>query len=597
MLTINNVHQQFAAYFKNEKLRPYLYLVSKKLSEGHICLALNGVVDDPDFNLYYGKSGLANYKRVLKNESLIGSENGIKQPFILHNDNLYFQRYFHYETIILQRIMQFINNEKNQFFQRSELLKINKEIVINLFPTTDNKNHEPNWQKVATINAVLNDFNIITGGPGTGKTTTVAKILKLIYNLYPTCKIALAAPTGKAASRMTEALKSSLSDNDVVYEMVKAIVPTTLHRLLKISSGSTRVVYSQNNPINYDLIIVDESSMIDVALFSKLMQAIGDNTRLILLGDKYQLASVEAGSLFGDLCKALPMLNNFSSERAAIINSFILNDSLKISANNIEEENYHPLFQHIVELRVSHRFKHNEGIGRFSKAIISNDQLTIEQYFTKDFDSQVCVDTFYNDQLFESFVLGYKNFINENDIVAAIKLLNNIRVLCAVREGPYGLTAINKRIEYILRKNGILNGVGEFYENRPIMVTKNYYDLQLFNGDIGLIRPDENGQMKAWFIDNDKNLRSILPGYISDVETVFAMTIHKSQGSEFDKVLLILPEAGDINLLTCELLYTAVTRARKSVIIQSREDVIIATANRSVERISGIKDRLLNCTL
>jgi exodeoxyribonuclease V alpha subunit len=277
-----------------------------------------------------------------------------------------------------------------------------------------------------------------------------------------------------------------------------------------------------------------------------------------------------------------------------LINSFIRNDSLEISGNNIEEENNHPLFQHVVELRVSHRFKNNEGIGRFSKAVINNDQLTMEQYFAKDFDSQVSIDEFYKDELFEAFVLGYGDFINEKETLAAIKKLNNLKVLCALREGPYGVTAVNKRIEFILRKNGLLKGVGEFYENRPIMVSKNYYDLQLFNGDIGIIRPDENGEMKAWFVDNENNIRSILPGYISDAETVFAMTIHKSQGSEFDNVLLLLPEAGDISLFTSELLYTAVTRARKTVLIQGRKEVIIETANRSVKRISGIKERLLN---
>ncbi len=594
MLTLNNVHQQFAAYFNNEKLRPFLYLVSKKLSEGHICLSLNEVIDDPEFSHFYGKPNIANHNSLLKNETLIGTENGEMQPFVLHNDNLYLQRYFNYETIILQRIKQFIENEKNQFLQRIELLKLNKEIVLYLFPISDENSDEPNWQKVATINCILNDFNIITGGPGTGKTTTVAKILTLIFNLYPSSKIALAAPTGKAASRMAEALKSTVADNVLVFEKVNVIVPATLHRLLKISPGSTKVTYNQNNPLNYDIIIVDEASMIDVALFAKLMQAVGDNTKLILLGDKDQLASVEAGSLFGDLCKALPKLNSFSFERAAIINSFIKNDSSKISTNNIEEENNHPLFQHIVELRVSHRFNNNEGIGRFSKAVINNDESAIEEYFAKDFDSQVCIDASYNNEIFESFVLGYEDYVNEKDIVAAIKKLNNLRVLCALREGPYGLVAVNRRIEFILRKNGLVKGVGELYENRPIMVSKNYYDLQLFNGDIGIIRPDENGQMKAWFIDNEHNIRSILPGYISDAETVFAMTIHKSQGSEFDNVLLLLPEAGDISLLTRELLYTAVTRARKTVVIQGRENIILATANRSVSRISGIKDRLLN---
>ena len=245
----------------------------------------------------------------------------------------------------------------------------------------------------------------------------------------------------------------------------------------------------------------------------------------------------------------------------------------------------------VVAMLMSSRFSGHEGIGRFSKAVISNNADIIQQFFKPGFDVQVAIDNTYSDAVFNKFVSGYSDYILEKDITKALAKFNNLRVLCAVREGNYGLYAINKKIEMLLQQKGLLSATGEYYEHRPIMVTKNYYDLQLFNGDIGIIRADENGTLKVWFLDSEQNLKSILPGFVGDSETVFAMTIHKSQGSEFDNVMVMLPDAADIELLTRELLYTAVTRAKKQVIIQGTEEIILQTAARSVKRVSGIRER------
>lgn len=592
MLTINNVHQQFAAFFKNEKLQPYAFLVSKKLSEGHICIDLNELSDEPDFENVPGKNNVKNYTTLLSREPLVTTISGIKQPFVLHNEKLYLQRYFHYETIILQRIKQFIFSEQNIASQRMDELAKNLGFIQQLFPAAAEKtNDETDWQMVAAIGAVLNNFTIITGGPGTGKTTTVAKIVALLFTINPLLKVALAAPTGKAAARMAESLKATTVVNKAMHQTFQTHVPSTLHRLLKLSPGSTQSKYNKENPLDYDLIIVDESSMIDVSLFAKLLSAVGDHTRLILIGDKDQLASVEAGSLFGDLCNAQPELNLFAGERAAFINGLFSDKKSTINDSNTSDHIHHPLFQHIVELRHSHRFSGHEGIGRFSKAVISNNADIIQQFFKPGFDVQVAIDNTYSDAVFNKFVSGYSDYILEKDITKALAKFNNLRVLCAVREGNYGLYAINKKIEMLLQQKGLLSATGEYYEHRPIMVTKNYYDLQLFNGDIGIIRADENGTLKVWFLDSEQNLKSILPGFVGDSETVFAMTIHKSQGSEFDNVMVMLPDAADIELLTRELLYTAVTRAKKQVIIQGTEEIILQTAARSVKRVSGIRER------
>ena len=193
----------------------------------------------------------------------------------------------------------------------------------------------------------------------------------------------------------------------------------------------------------------------------------------------------------------------------------------------------------------------------------------------------------------KNFITGYEASINEKDILKSLKLMNNLRVLCAIREGEHGLYAINKSIEKFLHDRKQLKVNAEFYENRPIILNRNYYDHGLFNGDTAIIRPDEKGILMAWFEDGNGGLKSVLPGYLSDAETAYAMTIHKSQGSEFDEVFVILPQANDVAILTRELLYTAVTRARTKVYLQTSETVLITCCERYVERASGIATRFL----
>ncbi len=438
---------------------------------------------------------------------------------------------------------------------------------------------------------MLNDFSIITGGPGTGKTTTVAKILAILFTINPTLKVALAAPTGKAAVRMAESLKKASSDMpESISALFEAIVPGTIHRLLRYQPGSPYFRHNAENPVNFDVVIIDESSMIDVALFSKLLQAIGNNTRLILLGDKDQLASVEAGSLFGDLCNAQAGFT-ISPQRAELINGFISFRARQIPDEFIVRKNEHLLFQHIVELKRSHRFSSEKGIGKFSKAVINNEQDILELYLNTKKDDQVTIDNTYDEGVFENFIKGYIEYIKEPNIKEALNKLNGLRVLCAIRGGEQGLININRRIEKFLHQKRLIKPTAGFYENRPIIVTKNYYDLDLFNGDIGIIRYDENKVLKAWFEDSSGELKSVLPGFISEAETVFAMTIHKSQGSEYNNVLIVLPKAADIPILTAELLYTGITRAKSKVIVQATGEAIIKTAERRVKRISGIIDR------
>jgi len=445
---------------------------------------------------------------------------------------------------------------------------------------------------VAAVSAVLNNFTIITGGPGTGKTTTVAKILAILYTINLDLKVALAAPTGKAAVRMAESLKTSALDvTDQIKGRFQTMSPGTIYRLLKYVPDSPYFKHNKDNPVNYDVVIVDESSMIDVALFAKLLDAIGPETKLILLGDKDQLASVEAGSLFGDLCKTQSGLEVLSAGTTQLINSLISDSRRQIPLDYVLKESPHVLAEHIIELKRSHRFTSYHGIGKFSKAIIRNDVSALQEYLQNNTDEQVTIDTKYDAEIFEQFVEGYADYIKEPDIKKALRKLNQLRVLCAVREGEQGLYSLNTSIENYLRKKKLITKNSEYYENRPIIVTRNYYSLGLFNGDVGIIRADENGVLKAWFEDSNNELKSVFPGYVAESETVFAMTIHKSQGSEYDKVLVVLPDNVNIQILTRELLYTAVTRAKSKVIVQASEAVILHTAEGVVERASGIMER------
>lgn len=598
MHTINDVHQQFAEYFNVPVLKPYAYLLSKKISEGHICLHLDKLTDaDTDPELPAFCNNMVSGSEPLKSAPLVGHDGNDKEPFVLYQDRLYLQRYFRYETIFLNRIHKFLETEKTLLNDRIDILKKQKELILSLFDTKNevaDDNTPADWQLAAAITGVLNNFTIITGGPGTGKTTTVAKILAILFNIDPSLKVALAAPTGKAAARMAESLRNTkLPVDQALKDKLESLSPSTIHRLLKSKKDNPYFHHDAENPLNYDVVIVDESSMIDIALFAKLLDAIGPDTRLILLGDKDQLASVEAGSLFGDLCQAQEQLNLFAADRISLINSFISDTRQHIPGSQISTDTDHPLFQHLVELRHSHRFTGHKGIGKFSRAIIRNDRVVLEEFLHAGHDEQVVIDPAYSKELFQQFVAGYEDFIKEKDTIQALHKLNNLRVLCAVREGEYGLYATNKAIEKYLYDKKLIKINAEFYENRPVILTRNYYEHNLFNGDTGIIRPDDKGVMMAWFEDSTGTLKAVLPGYLTEAQTVFAMTIHKSQGSEFNKVLVVLPLNTNVAILTRELVYTAVTRARTMVYVQSSSTVLLEAAARSVERASGIANRFI----
>lgn len=540
---------QLADYFPVHQKR-IIYLLWKKLQDGHTCIHWDEVTK-PDTGIppEFIPITKEKYLALAKEDPLIVSK----------GDLLYLNRYYHYESTLIEKIKELVLSDNQD----------------NLFRSANN---ETDMQQAAIQACLQKKFVIISGGPGTGKTTTVAKILAELFTQNANFSVALAAPTGKAAARMAESLQAAGQNmTPEIKSQFEKLIPTTIHRLLGTMRESIYFRHNQQNPLPFNLVIVDESSMIDLALFSKLLWAVGSDTKLILLGDRHQLASVEAGSVFGDLC-------SLSDEFKTLI-SHHTNHKIKSEVTTRTHQ-----VENIIELKKSYRFSEEKGIGRLSKMILGQDIQQLEK-FMQTGDAQITFDTGYDKEVFKQFVLGYSTFILEKDIGKAIEKLNHLKVLCATREGNYGVYQINAAIEKILEENRLIHKTGIFYHNRPVMITKNNYSLQLFNGDTGIVREDIEGKLKVWF-EQKGELKCFPPSFINGEETAFAITIHKSQGSEYNKILTLLPSI-DNPVLTKELLYTAVTRAKEEVVIQSNKEILFQTISRNVQRGSGIKQRFL----
>ena len=326
MIVSNDIHFQFAECFDEKKIRPYAYFLSKNLLEGNICLPVEEPVERLAESPYHEVCDLTTLKGLT---SLVTTNKDIIAPFVLEGNKLYLHRYYRYETLITQKVKKLVENGHHKLTERmtslatkTDLLKsYNADYTID---TITNNTLKTDWQIVAVIQTLLQDFSIITGGPGTGKTTTLAKVLSVLYTIEPETRVALAAPTGKASMRMYESLNSTSLPLDAdIKDKFQKLKPSTIHSLLGYKKDSVNFKYNNSNPLPYDWIIVDEASMIDVPMFAKLLDAMGSGCRIVLLGDKDQLASVEAGSLLGDLCLSVNKINQFSEERAHWINTFI----------------------------------------------------------------------------------------------------------------------------------------------------------------------------------------------------------------------------------------------------------------------------------
>ena len=571
-------------------------LVSHATSEGHVCLDLSSPDEKP---LIAGEPGtetfrwpsLAEWREILVSSSSAVGRPGDYRPLIFDDrTRLYLYRYWDYERTLANAL---------RASAASEIEKVDVPLLSDglsrLFP--EDITGETDWQKVAAFVCVMKKFCVISGGPGTGKSTVIAKILALILeqaNNHDEIRVALAAPTGKAAARLQEAIKNAKEDLSVNNQVKAAIVPeaSTIHRLLGTIQGSPYFRHNPKNPLPFQLVVIDEASMVDLALMSKLVCAIPSDARLILLGDRDQLASVEAGAVLGDICNT-GRINSFSKTFSKSLYE-ITGEQIDISADTTGS----PLQDCVVQLQKSYRFGTESGIGKVSMAVnkgdgdLALDQMKGRTYHDIAWQSLPSVNALYG-KLRDSVLRRYKPYLTAIDPFEAFHLFEQFRIMCALRKGPYGVSAVNGLVEQILRDNKLINPERTWYKGRPVLITRNDYELGLFNGDIGIILPDpeSNTELRAFFPSTEGELRKFLPFRLPEHETAYAMTVHKSQGSEFDNALLLLPDR-DTPVLTRELIYTGITRAKKTVEVWATEPVFLKGVHKRTFRASGLRDAL-----
>ncbi|ROL94129.1 exodeoxyribonuclease V subunit alpha [Pseudomonas chlororaphis] len=620
-------------------------LTSHQLGHGHVCLDLFETLKEPDFALSLPPEGDlqstaavlpsqvlatldgAHWCKALAASRLVAlaadqSEQARQRPLVLSGKRLYLRRYWAYERRIDNALRQRLAVQEETPADLAERLG-------GLFGAA--KAAGPvDWQKLACALATRGAFSIITGGPGTGKTTTVVRLLALLQapavEAGKPLRIRLAAPTGKAAARLTESISlqvRSLSVDDSVREKIPSDV-TTVHRLLGNRPGTRHFRHHAGNRLPLDVLVVDEASMIDLEMMANLLDALPVHARLVLLGDKDQLASVEAGAVLGDLCRDAEA--GWYSPQTRRWLEAVSGEQLADSGLQEDSAGTHPLAQQVVMLRHSRRFGEGSGIGQLARWV--NQQQAEEA--RRLLAARSHADLYglslkgEQDRALERLLLeghgdgpqGYRHYLSllrgqrppadtaledprwtawARDVLLAF---DQFQLLCAVRKGPWGVEGLNQRITAALFKARLIESDQQWYEGRPVLMTRNDYGLGLMNGDIGIALklPEHEGTQDGRLVlrvafprnDGQGGVRFVLPSRLNDVETVYAMTVHKSQGSEFAHTALILPEA--LNpVLTKELIYTGITRAKDWFsLIEPRAGVFEEAVRRKVKRLSGL---------
>jgi exodeoxyribonuclease V alpha subunit len=559
---------------------------------------------------------------------------------------LYLRRYWVYEQQVAQAVSQ------RAAAQPDVDTAAAKAWLDRLFdsPPAGTEPAQPQWQKIACALALRSGLTVITGGPGTGKTYTAARLLALLLATSPNpaqLRVALAAPTGKAAARLRQSidlslvsLQSSLGaavDLQALTErMGKA---STVHALLGMHAGSRQFKHNAQHPLDLDVLIVDETSMVHLEMMAALLQAMPPHAKLVLLGDKDQLASVEAGSVLGDLC-AHAQDTRYNPDTCAYVLA-TCGEHLSASASAGSA-----LDQQTVMLRHSHRF--GSDIGALAKAVnagVAQADAPVDLFappaplgayalLTRGTQQALSGATATDDNptpgkvflvpapvkpdaVLQLALHGralapacYADYLREIQagptaqsaqttsdtpddqhsawVKRVLKAFDGFRILCAVHDGHWGDRTINQQVQQALARQGWLRPEGEWFAGRPVMVTRNDKALGVFNGDVGVVLPGQaSPALRAWFLDGEQ-LRSVSVSRLAHVETAFAMTIHKSQGSEFSHTVVVLPDAGG-DILTRELVYTGITRAKDHLtLVEPRAGLLGEAMARQVQRASGL---------
>ena len=567
-------------------------LASRAVREGHSCCRLelfagerfessSGVIRCPDF---------PEWCALLRREEFAPLFSSPTAPMKLdESGRLYLRRYYECE----QRIAAGIRARAARPLPPPDFLPGELAGILPYFAANANK-ERTDFQQLAVFTAMSNSFSVITGGPGTGKTTVVAALLALELRRNPALSIALAAPTGKAHSRLAESLQSGvrhLNVEEAIKTRLLELPASTIHRLLGMNPrGNCR--YHRENPLPYDLLVVDECSMVPLLLMGKLFDALSPRCRIVLLGDKDQLASVEAGAVLSDLCDSAE-LNALRPEAAE---AFLLQTGW-----NAPPVDTRPLSGTVAELTENHRFARAARIGEFSAAIrnlapgeVQSVAERISRCDAPDFRTRALPARAMESELAILLRTPIHNSLSMTDLKAlseagdpksietAFELLTSFQILCATRTGKRGVEALNALARKILKQpDPYLPGV-------PLLITRNDPRTGLFNGDIGLVTTDASQGIRVRFPNRE---RTFSPAELPEHETVYAMTIHKSQGSGFRNVLLLLPDEAT-PILTRELLYTGITRAEERLELWAAPEIIAEALAHKTVRQSGLADRL-----
>ncbi|WGE46849.1 exodeoxyribonuclease V subunit alpha [Actinobacillus equuli] len=617
-------HKQ-QAYNYNEQQQNLAILLAALLSyhvmQGHTALRLDSNAAQSFFGLEHKKLGHDFQSEILQkiggisplewqdilHEHIAFSHSPMQiAPMLFQHGLLYFYRYWQAEHNIARYLQQAV-----EFPEEFENTDLDKQILFELFPE---KTTEIDWQKIAVATALRQRFCVISGGPGTGKTTTVAKLLVALqarqYRQQKSAlNIALVAPTGKAAARLKESISNSFEKMQLTFE-----IPTyasTIHRLLGVRPNSDTPTYHVKNPLHLDLLVVDEASMIDLSLMEKLMNALKPSTRLIILGDKDQLASVEAGAIMGELGEFVQL--GYSSAHCEYL--------YKVTGYSLSEQsNVLPICDTLCHLQKSHRFSEYSGIGQLAALVNQKKENESWRIFTKSQTDLVCIKYPSTTQfaekrqwvqhcvnlVVEKAVEHYQvylklvqqrvsnpNKISVNEIFEAFQ---KVRFLSALRVSELGSERLNQNIAEALKKARLLNFAfsRDSYAGKPILITQNSPQNNIYSGDIGIILPDEHNQLRVYFDTKVENTHlSLSLSRLPEHEVAYVMTVHKSQGSEFEHTFFIMP-LNSAPVITKELIYTAVTRAKQTFTLFSEEKVWKIGVRANVQRQSGLQAQLKN---
>lgn len=562
--------------------------VSRATSMGHVCLLLCEL-------LATGEAATVEQARALLLDSgLVATEKcETFLPLVLdRDDRLYLGRYFDYE----RRLAAMLMARAAPLALAEALQAAVGGLGLPSLSNAESQEDRVDWQQLAVAMALRNRLTIISGGPGTGKTTSVVQLLACLLAANPELRIALAAPTGKAAQRMQDAIRERAGHLPIHLRGLLPKAAYTIHRLLGVMVDSHRFRHHAGNPLALDVLIVDEASMLDLALATKLLDAVPEQARLILLGDKDQLAAVEAGAVFSEI-SCDPTISEQCRQQLALLTG--------LSPSAIQPPppaRSSPLRDAVVWLTENHRFRRDSGIGRLAQAVNDQDVAEALACLRGGRDGLRWVEDeggALSAEALASLADGFADYLRtvreqDTDPAAVFEALGRFRVLCAVRDFERGVDFLNAQISASFRErlhHGGDDGRSHCYPGRPVMVLKNDYVLKLFNGDIGVILPTAAGELMAHFQTSEGRFRLIAPVRLPPHETAFAMTVHKAQGSEFEQVALVLP-AHASSVLSKELVYTAVTRSRRLLTIHSSEEVLVEALRRQCLRNSGLISRM-----